>query len=126
MCDTERNTASRGRSAVPWIRLRCRIWMRIRRSLLVRIFMALRSRLPDLLLQHFPGVAHALLLVRIGLAQTTEVGRDLADELAVDARDRQVRLLVDRDVDAGRNVEDDRMRVAEREDDLLAAHFRAV
>src|SRR5690349_14326108 len=107
MCCTDRNTASRGRSAVPEIRFPCRIWMRTRRSFLVRIFMALRSRLPDLLLQHFTRVAHALLLVRVGLAQPPDVGRDLADELAVDAGHGQVRLLVDRDVDAGRNVEHD-------------------
>jgi hypothetical protein len=38
MCDTLRNTRSRGRSAVPLIRLRCRKPIRVRRSLVVLIF----------------------------------------------------------------------------------------
>src|SRR5262249_30983887 len=86
----------------------------------------LRSRLPRLLLQHFARVADALLLVRIGLPQAPDVRRHLADELPIDTRDGDVRLLVDRDVDALRNVEHDRMRVAEREHHLLALQLRAV
>src|SRR5690242_8637656 len=144
MCDTERNTARRGRSAVPSMRLRWRSRMRSRRSFLVRIFISpslagphprspaqrrsfvagfavllflargapprpepvegprspaqrrsfvagfadlLRAGLPDLLLQHFAGVAYALLLVRVGLPQSTDVRGDLADELPVDPGD---------------------------------------
>src|SRR5262245_47440644 len=101
MCDTLRNTARRGRSDVPAMRLRRRRLMRCRRSRFVLILMAalLRAGLAGLLLQHFAGVADALLLVGVRLAQAADVGRDLADELAVDARHRDVRLLVDRDVD---------------------------
>ena len=73
------------------------------------------SGLPDLLLQHFTGVAHALLLVRIGLAHAADVRRHLADQLAIDAGHGDVRLLVDGDVDPARDVEHHRVRVAERE-----------
>src|SRR6266478_5841667 len=74
----------------------------------------LRSGLSSLLLQHFAGVPHAFLLVRIRLAETSNVRRDLAHELAIDPGDRDVRLLLDRDIDAGGNVEHDRVRVAKR------------
>ena len=40
MCDTLRNTRRRGRSGVPLIRFRWRSEMRLRRSLIVLIFMA--------------------------------------------------------------------------------------
>src|SRR5512134_609969 len=102
MCDTLRNTRSRGRSGVPAIRLRCRSPMRTRRSFFVLIFIVssqsaignrqsvnpqstignpqlLGASLPRLLLQHFTGVADALLLVGIRPAQPADVGRDLAD-----------------------------------------------
>ena len=46
--------------------------------------------------------------------------------LTIDAGHGDVRLLVDRDVDPGRDVEDHRVRVAEREHDLLALQLRAV
>src|SRR6185436_12330963 len=116
MCDTLRNTRSRGRSGVPLIRLRWRSEIRLRRSLVVLIFMALlRPRLSGLLLQHFARVADALLLVGIGLPELADVRGDLSHELAVDARDGHVRLLVDRDVDAAGDVEHHRVRVAERE-----------
>src|SRR5580765_9046675 len=130
MCVTLRNTLSRGRALVPAIRLRCRSWMRTRLSFLVLILMVfalcpqplalLGAGLSSLLLQDLTGVPHALLLVRIGLAPAPDVGRDLADQLAVDAGHGDVRLLVDRHVDPGGDVEHDRVRVAEREDDLLA------
>src|SRR5581483_3009691 len=85
-----------------------------------------RSCLAGLLLEHFAGVAHALLLVGIGLAQPADVRRDLTDELSIHAGDGDVRLLLDRDVDPGRDLEHDRMRVPEREHHLLPLHLRAV
>src|SRR5262245_20091115 len=152
MCDTLRNTRRRGRWAVPLIRFRCRSEMRFRRSFVVFIFIVsyqlpatsfqpdvaisnqlkaeswtlFRAGLPRLLLQDLARVADALLLVGIRLAQRADVGRDLPHELPIDARHRHVRLLVDRDVDPVRDVEHDRMRVAQREVHLLALHFRAV
>ena len=55
-----------------------------------------------------------------------DVRRHLADELLVDARHGDVRLLLDRDVDPRRDVEHDRVRVAEREHDLPALDLGAV
>src|SRR5882672_3782492 len=98
MCDTLRNTLSRGRSVVPMIRLRCRRWIRSLRSAFVWIFITW-PRLPGLLLQDLARVANALLLVRIRLAQPPDIRGDLADELPIDARHGDVRLLLDRDVD---------------------------
>src|SRR5262249_52392585 len=86
----------------------------------------LRPRLAGLLLQHLAGVADALLLVRIRLAQPPDVGRDLSDQLPVDAGHGDVGLFVDRDVYPRRDVEDDGVRVAKREDDLLALELSAV
>src|SRR4051794_1728779 len=132
MCVTLRNTLSRGRSFVPPIRLRWRSWMRTRRSSFVLILITSLSRqlfragLSGLLLQNLAGVPDALLLVGIGLAQAPDVGGDLADQLAVDAGHGDVRLLVDRHVDPRRDVVDDRVRVAEREDHLLALELGAI
>src|SRR5512145_1158931 len=136
MCDTLRNTRSRGRSAVPAIRLRCRSAMRCRRSFFVLIFMAsassyrlpalLRARLSRLLLEHFARVPDPLLLIGIGLAEAPDVRRDLSDLLPVDPGYGDVRLLVDRDVDALRDIEHDRVRIAQRKDDLLALQLRTI
>src|ERR1700737_4073464 len=129
MCDRLRYTVSRGRSWSPEIRFRKRNLIRYRRSCRVFILissLSLRSRLPDFLLQHFAGVAHALLLVRIGLAKTPDVGGHLSNQLTVDAGHGDMGLLIDGDGDAGRHVEHDRVRVAEREDHLLAPHLRAI
>src|SRR5215831_19064264 len=87
---------------------------------------SLRSRLAGLLLQHFTRVSDALLLIRIRLAQAANVCRDLADELAIDARYGDVRLLVDRDVDTRGHVEHDGVRVAQGENHLFALYFRAI
>src|SRR5688572_9449099 len=106
---TLRNTVSRGRASVPCTRFRRRYLIRSRRSSFVLIFTS-GSCLPDLLLQDLAHVAHALLLVGVGLAQPADVRRNLADHLAVRARHRDVGLLVDRDVDSVGNVEHDRMR----------------
>src|SRR5258706_168149 len=88
--------------------------------------LGLGARLARLLLQHFARVADPLLLVGIRLAQAADVRRHLTNELTIDARDRDVRLLLDRDVDPRRDVEDDCVRIAEREDDLLAFDLGAV
>src|SRR5262249_4164126 len=85
-----------------------------------------RPRLSRLLLQHFARIADAFLLVRIRLAEAADVGGHLADQLPIHPGHRDVRLLVDRDVESLRDVEHDRMRVAEREDDLLALQLGAV
>src|SRR5207249_3163507 len=82
--------------------------------------------LSGLLFQDLAGIAHALLLVGIWLPQAPDVGGDLTDELPIDAGHRDVRLLLDGDVDPLGNVEHHRMRVTQRKDDLLALHLGTV
>src|SRR5437762_49450 len=85
-----------------------------------------RSGLPGFLLQHFARVADALLLVGIRFAQPTDIGRHLSHQLTVDAGHGDVRLLLNRDVNPDWDVKHDRMRVTQRENDLLPFHLRAV
>src|SRR6476620_5576940 len=66
------------------------------------------------------------MLVRIRLAEPPDVRRHLADQLPIHPGHGDVRLLVDDDVDPLRDVEYDRVRVAEREDHLLALQLGAV
>ena len=68
----------------------------------------------------FANQADALALVRLRRVVGADLGSDLADELLVDALDLDLRAVVDGDFDALRNVVEDRVRVAEREVDLLA------
>src|SRR5271155_5369114 len=99
MCFEDRNTLSRGRSAVPRTFLRTR--NRFRWRVTARRFCAfivvgpfrfceasLKStaageRLAFLAADHFRIVADALALVRLRLAGGTHVGRELADLLLV-------------------------------------------
>src|SRR3954469_1557128 len=53
MCETLRNTRSRGRSVVPEIRFRWRSAIRRRRSLVVLIFISLSFQLPATSFQHY-------------------------------------------------------------------------
>src|SRR5271156_2519802 len=77
----------------------------------------LRSGLSDLLLQLLAGVADALVLVRIGLAERAHVSSNLAYLLPVDAGDSEVRLLrIDFNRDASRQRKLDRVRVAQGKD----------
>src|SRR4249920_183872 len=88
MCLFDRNTARRGRAAVPRTSLRTRRCRRFRLS--VSCFTVISSRLlcglPGLAQHALAGVADALALVRLGLADLADVGGHLADELLVDAR----------------------------------------
>src|SRR6187402_1356395 len=84
-CLFERNTARRGRSAVPWIFLRTRACRTIRpsRRFCATLLMAVSSLLAGLagLAQNLLAeVAHTLALVRLGLADGTDVGGHLADD----------------------------------------------
>src|SRR5688572_33513099 len=85
-CLFERNTARRGRSAVPWIFLRtraCRM-SRLERRFWATLLMFSSSLLPGLAgLAHdlLAQVANALALVRLGLANGSDVGSDLTDDL---------------------------------------------
>src|SRR4249919_3320230 len=98
MCLLDRNTARRGRSAVPMIFLRTRRWRRFRCSSLVSgiaIGPRLLRRLAGLAHDALAGVTDALALVRLGLADLANVGRDLTDELLVVAAHDDARRLRD-------------------------------
>src|SRR6185312_145087 len=145
---------SRGRSGVPASRRRMRVCTRCRIAFLFLCVIIpcsflkaeppcgpvrcgavaanhsqlLGSGLADLLLQALIRVTHALVLVRIGLAQRAHVGRDLTDLLAVNAADGHPCLLrVDRRRDPCGQRKLDRVRVAERENDgVFTLQFSAV
>src|SRR5438128_12025165 len=89
MCRFERNTARRGRSAVPATFFRTRRCRRIRAT---RLSCALTSgplgRLAGLLPNVLALVPDALALVRLGLADLADVRSHLTDELLVDPADR--------------------------------------
>src|SRR2546423_3022100 len=94
------------------------------------------TRLARLELQLHVGVAHALALVGVGLAEVVHLGGDLSELLLVNAGERQRQLVLlyralGRDalalhLDAFGQGELYRVRVAQREDDLLALHVRLV
>src|SRR5438045_6252085 len=111
----DRNTARRGRSVVPLTRLRTRRW-RLTRASAVRtaiVPLLLLPGLTGLAQDALAGVADALALVGLGLADLADIGRHLADELLVEAPDG--------DPGGGRHLEGDavggvgvdRMREAE-------------
>src|SRR5205814_2562395 len=76
----------------------------------------LASRLAGFPANHFIGVLDAFALVRIGLAERTDFGGGLSDFLFVDAGDGDVAALgLDGDVDAFRDGETHRVRIAKLE-----------
>src|SRR5215217_7651172 len=79
------------------------------------------TSLSDLAADVLTRVAHALALVRLGLAQLADVRSDLADQLLVDALDAQPGRAVDGERDAVGGVEGDRVGVPELELQLCGA-----
>src|SRR6202789_1811905 len=88
----------------------------------------LGARLSDLLLELLVGVANTLVLVWVRLAQRAHIRRNLATLLPIDTRNRHMRLLrIDRNFNARRQLELDRVGVAERKHDrILTLHLHAV
>src|ERR1043165_652882 len=84
------------------------------------------TRLSDLAADLLALVADALGLVRVGLAQLADVGRDLTDELLVDPADREPRRGLDREGDPLRRLHLDRVAVAERELQVGTLELHAV
>src|SRR5688500_1468534 len=108
-----RNTARRGRTSVPAMRRRMRSW-RLRRAaprLATCVIVSILRRFGWLLLatdlaglarlatDHLAGVADALALVRLGLAGRAHLGGDLADQLLVDAHDREAGRVLELEAD---------------------------
>src|SRR6478752_5233123 len=80
----------------------------------------LLTGLSDLATDLLARVANALALVRVGLAQLADVRRDLTDELLVDALHREAGRVLDGEADAGGSLDEDRVRVSERELEVRA------
>src|SRR5258708_13096784 len=74
----------------------------------------------------FARVLHALRLVRVRDAQRADLRGDLADDLLVRTGDANLLRRLEREADAGRRIDLDRVRVAERELQLLARERRPV
>src|SRR5439155_424315 len=66
------------------------------------------------------GVLDTLRFVRVRDAETADLRRDLTDDLFVHARDLELLRRLDRERDAGRRIDLDRVREPERELELLA------
>src|SRR5262245_45894705 len=118
MCLLDRNTARRGRAALPRTFLRTRRW---RRSLATcrfcmvapSLFSALLRRLAGLAQHALVDVADALALVGLGLADLADVGGHLADELLVEALHRDAGGAGHLELHAVGRVDRDRVREAE-------------
>src|SRR5215203_342877 len=133
----DRKTARRGRSAVPRTFLRTRACRRMRALRLSLAVMLMTRPSPSCSRRSLAGlaglasdvlvaVAHALALVGLGLAQLADVGGHLADELLVDALDRDVRRRGDLELDAVGGLDVDGVAVPERELEVLALRRGAV
>src|SRR5262245_6774330 len=132
MCLFDRNTDRRGRSAVPRTFLRTRKWRRLRASTLwsvisfylwvstARVLLSLR-RLAGLAEDALVGVADALALVGLGLADLADVGRHLAHELLVEPLDRDAGGRGNLERDALGRVDRDWVREAELQLELRRA-----
>src|SRR3954452_4996675 len=81
---------------------------------------SLLTRLSSLAADDLALVLDALALVRLRRADLPDVGGDLADQLLVDAGDRELRRPLDREADAGRRDHVDRVREAQSELEVLA------
>src|SRR6188472_1860337 len=127
-----RKTDSRGRSGLPLMRSRMRVWRLRRSASRDAFFIGPSSRSPDLaglagLAEDvLARVANALSLVGFRLPLRADVGRDLADELLVGSEDAEPRRCVHPELDPCRGVDLDRVRVAEREHELRALQLGAV
>src|SRR5262245_25971868 len=127
-----RYTASRGRDAWPAILSLYRV-LRPWRILFLSGLLSmtsfrppLRSGLAHLLLDHLVHVPDPLPLVRLRRTQRADLGGDLPYLLTVDARHRDFRLLLHRHRDPFGDREDDGVRVAERELDVLSLDVGAI
>src|SRR4051812_37167073 len=121
MCLLERKTARRGRCASPRTFLRTRRCRRVLATGLVWLIVRSSSLrgLAGLAQDALVRVADALALVRLGLADLANVGRDLADELLVDALHGDPVRSGHVEGDAGGRLHRHRVRVADLQLDLV-------
>src|SRR3712207_1525537 len=109
------------RRAAP--RLATCVMLRVPRFLLLAADLA---GLAGLAADALPGVLDALALVRLGLARRPDPRGHLADQLLVDADDRQAGRVLDLEADPRRRLDLDRVAVAQVELELPADERGAV
>src|ERR1700676_5351840 len=116
MCLPERNTESRG--LVPWapIRKRVRAWRFLKSGVVILLLLAFLAA--DI----FAFIAHALALIGLRRAPAANFGGDLADQLLVNAGNRDRGRFFRHDGDAGRNGIRHVMAEAELQVQDLALH----
>src|SRR5690242_2362192 len=97
MCLPERKIDRRGR--VPWVvrRWRLRDWRFLKRALVILLLLAFLAA--DI----FAFIANALALIGLRRTPGADLGRNLSDQLLVDARHRNHGRLFGGDGDAGRD-----------------------
>src|SRR3569833_1249714 len=95
MCLPERKTDRRGRSDLVPMWWRVRDWRFLKRALVILLLLAFLAA--DILAL----IAHALALIRLRRTPGTDLGRNLADQLLVDARHADHGRLFGGDRDAG-------------------------
>src|SRR6218665_1067035 len=97
MCLPERKTDRRGR--VPWVarRWRLRDWRFLKRAVVILLLLAFLAA------DVFALVTHTLALIGFRRTPGADLGGDLADQLLVDARDRNHGRLLGDNADAFRD-----------------------
>src|SRR5208283_2325822 len=85
-----------------------------------------RRGLAGLAANRFGRVLDSLALVRFGRPEFANLRRDRAEQLTIGALEGNGHLFLDFGRDPGRKLIDDRMRIAQRQVDLIAFGFRAV
>ena len=118
----EKWTARRGRSGVPATFLRRRRWRDWR--LFADADMVLLDGFAFLAADLFSGVADSLAFVGFRRVKGADICRSLADEMLVNAFDRDLCAFRDRDFHVRGDLEKDRMRFAEAEVKLLTLDCR--
>src|SRR5262249_24991095 len=84
------------------------------------------SGLSGFLLENLAGVTDTLVLVRIRFLQRSNIRRNLANLLPVNAGNHEARLLINGDIDSRRNRIFNGMRKAQRENDRILLLLRAI
>src|SRR5690606_19681731 len=130
MCLALRKTDRRRRSVATGRRKLRRVRL-ARRSLRTSVFMLIMSSssacrgLTGLEAYYFACVPDAFSVVRVGGPEGPDVGCNLADSLLIDARDGDPGGLWCRDRDASRRLDDDGVREAEAQLEVLTLHLAA-
>src|SRR3569833_2207171 len=120
MCLPERNTDRRGRSDLTPMWWRVRDWRFLKRAFVILLLLAFLAA--DIL----AFIAHALALIGLRRTPGADLGRNLTDQLLVDARNRDHGRLLGDDGDARRDRIGHVMAETELQVQGLALHRGAI